>query len=86
MVITIHLHSILRRSTPDGMQDRLQMEIEEGTTLKTVLQELDLPVADDALLLVVNGRIADQNQELSGGDEVRFMPAISGGRFTSPRQ
>lgn len=79
MVITIHLHTILRRPTPEGLQDRLEMEVEEGTTLATVLQVLDLPLEDEAMLLVVNGKIADRQQELVAGDEVRFMPAISGG-------
>lgn len=80
MVITIHLHTILRRATPEGLQDRLEMEVEEGATLATVLQALDLPLEDEALLLVVNGKIAELQQELASGDEVRFMPAISGGR------
>ncbi|MCK4900004.1 MAG: MoaD/ThiS family protein [Anaerolineales bacterium] len=33
----------------------------------------------DALLLVVNGRVAELNQTLQEGDKVNLMPAISGG-------
>jgi molybdopterin converting factor small subunit len=41
------------------------------------LLEIELPQA--ALLLAVNGRIVDADRLLVDGDQVRIMPAMSGG-------
>lgn len=79
MVVTVRLHTTLRRETPHGIVDRLQLDLEEGATLRTVVDSLGISLRDDAILLVVNGRIAEATTPLAQGDEVRLIPAMSGG-------
>jgi molybdopterin converting factor small subunit len=57
----------------------LQLELAEGATLRTAVDALGISLRDDAILLVVNGRIADVETPLAEGDEVRLIPAMSGG-------
>ena len=61
------------------MQDRLVLELEPGTTVASVLERLGVPQDDEVVMLVVNRRLATLDQPLVEGDEVRLMPAISGG-------
>ena len=79
MVVTVRLHTTLRRETPQGIVDRLQLELAEGATLRTAVEALGISLREDAILLVVNGRIADVETPLAEGDEVRLIPAMSGG-------
>lgn len=79
MVVTVRLHTTLRRETPNGVIDRLALELEPGSTVQTVIDSLGISLREDAILLVVNGRIADAGSALNDGDEVRLIPAMSGG-------
>ena len=79
MVVTVRLHTTLRRETPEGIVDRLTLDLAPGATMRTVVEALDVSLRDDAILLVVNGRIADVDTPLAEGDEVRLIPAMSGG-------
>lgn len=79
MVITVRLHTTLRRKTEAGWQDRLELELAPGATVASVLEALDIPVGGGSILLVVNRRTAVPDQPLVDGDEVRLMPSISGG-------
>ncbi len=79
MVVTVRLHTTLRRETPDGIVDRLTLDLAPGATMRTVVEALDVSLRDDAILLVVNGKIADVDTPLAEGDEVRLIPAMSGG-------
>jgi sulfur carrier protein ThiS len=74
---------VLRRQTPDGFLDRLELELDEGATVGEVLEALEMEAENDSLLLVVNGRTATLEQELFDGDELRLMHAISGGKAQS---
>jgi hypothetical protein len=44
-----------------------------------LLERLDIELSPEALLLAVNGRVAEPERELVDGDQVNLMPAISGG-------
>ena len=79
MVINVRLHSILQSQTPDGSMGRLVMELPEGSRLADLLAELALPIPADGLLLVINGRMAGEDDELQDGDQVNVMPALEGG-------
>ena len=79
MVVTVHLHTILQRQTPEGPLRILEVDMPEGTNLKDFLAQLEIELSPDALLLVVNGKIAELNYELQEGDIVNLMPALSGG-------
>jgi sulfur carrier protein ThiS len=79
MNVSVQLHTILQRRTPNGPLNRLEIKLPADSTLADLLQELSVEMEPDALLLVVNGRMADPEQRLQDGDFVNLMPAISGG-------
>jgi molybdopterin converting factor small subunit len=79
VVVTVRLHTTLRRAGPDGMLDRLTLELAPGATVQAVLDTLGIVLRDDAVLMVVNNRIAGVETALADGDEVRLIPAMSGG-------
>ena len=80
MVVTVQLHTILGRQTPGGIQRNLDVELPSGSTLEDLLDYLEIELNEDALLLMVNGRLVDINTELQPDDRINLMPAISGGK------
>jgi len=70
---------VLRRKTPEGIVDRLEVDLPEGATVQALLEAAAIPLSGDALLLVVNGRIVKPEHVLAEGDQVRLVPAMSGG-------
>ena len=44
-----------------------------------VIDRLEIKLSADDLLITVNGQMAEVSQLLSAGDQVDFIPAISGG-------
>lgn len=79
MVINVRLHSILQSQAPEGSMGRLVMELPEGSRLADLLAALALPLPEDALLLVINGRMASEEDMLQDGNQVNVMPALEGG-------
>lgn len=79
MRIDVRLHTTLRRVTPQGVIDRLEVELEPGATVATLLEQLQIRPGGRSLLLVVNGRPVSPDHPLNDGDEVRLVPGISGG-------
>ena len=79
MKISVQLHTTLQKQTPEGLIDSVEVYLPLGSTLQELIAELDINYSLDALLLVVNGRVAEPSQALKAGDRVNLMPAISGG-------
>lgn len=79
MRVTVHLHTILQRKTPAGIQRKLELELAPGASLQELIEILEIELPLEALLLAVNGRIAEPDHRLVNDDEVRIMPALSGG-------
>jgi sulfur carrier protein ThiS len=79
MVVTVYLHTVLQRQTPEGLVRQLKVSLPPKSTLDVLLTELAIDFPLDALLLVVNGRLAELDHILQEGDRVNLMPAISGG-------
>jgi molybdopterin converting factor small subunit len=52
--------------------------IREGTTIRALLRELDIP-DDKAKLLFVNGVKSDLDSKLRNGDRVGIFPPVGGG-------
>jgi len=77
--VTVYLHTILQRRTPEGMQRRLNVTLSPGSTLADLLQILSIRPDDENILYVVNGRQAEPSQRLIEGDEIHLIPALSGG-------
>ncbi len=74
MQITVKLFATLR----EGRFAAESREVPAGTTVLNVVQALGVPEKDVALILV-NGRHADMNHHLSGGDTLALFPPIGGG-------
>ena len=79
MKVSVYLHTILARQTPEGEVRRLELELPPGSSVADVLQLLQTPLRDDQIMLVVNGVMVDEGHLLKDGDRVNLMPAISGG-------
>ncbi len=79
MKVTVHLHTILQRQTPEGLIRRLEVELPGGSRVADLLTTLAINFPEEALLLAVNRRVANGATLLQDGDQVNIMPAISGG-------
>ena len=79
MVVTVKLHTILGRQTPGGTQRNLDVELPLGSTMEDLLDYLEIELSEDALLLMVNGRLVEIHTVLQPDDRINLMPAISGG-------
>ena len=79
MKVTAHLHTTLQRQTPEGYIRRLEVQLPGGSRVADLLVVLEITLPIDALLLAVNGRVAEPEKALQDGDQVNIMPAISGG-------
>ena len=79
MVVTVRLHTILQRETPQGLQRELTLQLADGSTIGDVLRELEIKLPVEALLLVVNGRLCQPTTILHHGEELNLIPALSGG-------
>jgi sulfur carrier protein ThiS len=79
MNISVQLHTILQRQTPEGRLDRLEVELPEGSSLADLIEHLEITLDIEDLLLVVNGRTAELDTPIQDGDQVNLIPAISGG-------
>ena len=77
--IIVHLHTILQKQASTGPVNRLIISFSPGQTIERLRTELDINLEPDALLLVVNGQSVEPDRVLNDGDEVHFIPAISGG-------
>jgi sulfur carrier protein ThiS len=79
MRITIRLHTILRRETPEGIVDRVELDLPEGATVAEAVGRLEIKTRPRTMLLVVNGKIVPDDHVLAEGDELRLVPGVSGG-------
>jgi len=79
MVVTVHLHTLLQRETPEGMQRKLDVTMLSGSSMADLMANLGVEMPLEALLLVANGRLTEPTYLLQEGDQIHLMPAISGG-------
>jgi len=79
LVVRVRLHATLRRPTAEGLQSWLTIELAEKATVASLLNLLQLELAPEHLLVVINRQRAEPETELSDGDEIHLFPPISGG-------
>ena len=79
MLVSVYLHTILQRHTPDGIIRQLEVTIPPGSDLLELLRQLQIEFDSEQIMLVVNGIMVDEHAILKDGDRVNLMPAISGG-------
>jgi sulfur-carrier protein len=79
MQIQVKLFATLGRFAPHQQGAKpFSLNIEEGSTLQTITEKLDIP-EDEVKISFVNGRAQKMNYDLKPGDEVGFFPPIGGG-------
>lgn len=76
MIVTVHLHTILQRPTPEGWQKQLEVTLLTGSTLADLIPDLGVALPAEALAVEVNGRPAGPDYILHNGDEVYLKPAV----------
>jgi molybdopterin converting factor subunit 1 len=76
--VTVRLFAGLRERA--GTAER-ELDLAEGSRAGDAWNELDLGAEPPGLLLAVNRGYVDHDHELSEGDEVAFIPPVSGGAF-----
>ena len=72
--ITVKLFASLRK----GRFEKKTREYSSGTRIKQVIDELNIP-REQAAIVFVNNRHAKLEHRLSDGDVVAFFPPIGGG-------
>lgn len=77
MKIHLHLFSILREKLPPGAEGQTVLQVDEGTTLKDLLQKFDI---NRKVVISVNDvQETDHSRQLNDGDQVMVFSAVSGG-------
>jgi sulfur carrier protein ThiS len=79
LVIQVELHTSIQIQTPQGPVCCLPLVLAENATVADVLRELNIDLAPEHLLLVVNRQIVEADTCLKGGDKLDLIPAMSGG-------
>jgi molybdopterin converting factor small subunit len=74
MEIKVRLFATLR----EGRGKELQLHLEAGTTVQMILNQLDIPMEDVAIMLV-NGRDTHPANVLIHGDILSVFPPVGGG-------
>ena len=73
--IQIKLFATLQRFMPASAEN---YPIEKGTSIRTLLQQLDIP-EDKARLVFIDGLKADLTTVLKGGERIGIFPPVGGG-------
>jgi len=74
--ITVKLYATFRQHI-DG-KPSVELVIEAGQTVESVLEHLGVP-AEETRILFVNNRHAELTDSLQGGETLGVFPAIGGG-------
>ncbi|MHC4461314.1 MAG: MoaD/ThiS family protein [Planctomycetota bacterium] len=74
MVVEVKLFATFTK----GRFKKKQMELPEGTSLKDLFKQLNIPAKEVGILLV-NGQGAVHKQKLCSHDVVSIFPLIAGG-------
>jgi sulfur-carrier protein len=80
MKIELKLYASLGKHMPQALVEKKQtyLEIGEGTTIKALLQSLNVPL-ETVKLIFVNGVHAKDDNVLKEGDRVGVFPPVAGG-------
>ena len=73
--IQIKLFATLQRFMPASAEN---YAIETGTTIRTLIQQLDVP-EDKAKLIFIDGVKAELTTVLKGGERIGIFPPVGGG-------
>ena len=79
MVIQVELHTTVQIQTSRGPVCCLQLALAEDATVGDALRALNIGLAPEHLLLVVNRQVAAMDTRLQDGDKLDLIPAMEGG-------
>ncbi len=79
MIVHVRLHTTLRKETPQGIVDRVDLELQPGATLADLLAQLKIRPRAGSVLMTVNDSLTNADHVLQDGDQVRLVPSMSGG-------
>lgn len=79
MVVTVRLHTALQQVSARGRTGELSLHLPEGATVSMVVEGLNLPIAMEHLLLVIDRRVVDPDTPLHEGEVLDLIPAMEGG-------
>lgn len=77
MKLTVRLFGDLRRYLPEG-QEQLKLEMPEGTTVLSMLQQVGIR-PEEIWLVRANKKVISEEQLLSDGDVVEVFEPVGGG-------
>jgi molybdopterin converting factor small subunit len=77
--VIAHLHTILQKVTPGGSIRVVTVELDSDAKIIDLIRQMNLIIDEANTLFVIQGQIVEIDQKLFEGDEVHFIPAISGG-------
>ena len=79
MKVEVVVFATLRRYLPDlKLGGSRSMEVEPGTTLSALRDQLGLP-AEEVRVIMRNHLQAELSDEVHDGDRIAFLPAVAGG-------
>lgn len=78
-MVSVRLHTTLRRPTPTGYQSRLTVELDKEASVADLLAALELDLSPEYLLVLIDRRRVGPEHRLGDGDQVQLFPPISGG-------
>lgn len=83
MKVTVRLFAMLRsKLPPDSNGEEMELELEEGATPQTVIEQLQIP-PELANLVMVDGthllKEEIRSRTLQAGDVVSIFPPVAGG-------
>ncbi len=76
MKIHVKAYGILRRNLND--KEELELHVTQGSTVASIFRKLK-KTKSETWMVVVNGKIADENTVLNDGDIVSIFEPIGGG-------
>lgn len=79
MIVHVRLHTALQQVSAEGRTGALELDLPPGACVRDALAALGLVPDPEALLLVLNRRMVDEEEPLVEGDTLDLIPAISGG-------
>lgn len=75
MKVNLKLFASIRKFSE---KDNLEINIEEGSTVKDLLYKIGIP-QDEPLLIIINEYTRERETPLQAGDTVCLFPIIAGG-------
>jgi molybdopterin synthase catalytic subunit len=76
VTVTVRLFAMLRERAGT---DRVELELPEGARVRDAVERLENLAGGLPLVMAVNREYADDDDPLSGGDELALIPPVSGG-------